>query len=240
MDLVGTVLAGDEPLGGAVVVVSDEGEVVASGRTDDTGTFALSVGPGRYTVRAFHPDRGGGRAVVDAGEPFVVAVSPAGCWGYVDLPDPAVLTDEAFRATWDAPPLERPCAGCTTYRWFWARDGLAPAVLRLDWSADGLRSVVRTRRDAGWTETASVVAPRRAHRLEQALIRSGYWELEHLDTRGACRAAGDPGSEWTVEAWASPGYRAVYRTDPGGTPLAGLGWAWTRAAGWRVRRRDLR
>jgi hypothetical protein len=110
-------------------------------------------------------------------------------------------------------------------------------VLRLDFTPAGVVSTVRARTDDGWDERVDDLSPRRAARLDRALGLSGYWQLEHTSTGRGC----SPGaSEWTVEAWASPGYRAIYRPDPLGTPLAYLGREWLRAAGWKVRKRDFR
>ncbi|MEQ1506411.1 MAG: hypothetical protein ABMB14_29560, partial [Myxococcota bacterium] len=66
---------------------------------------------------------------------------------------------------------------------------------------------------------------------------SGFWELEHWSAGGGCVP---DGPQWTIEAVASPGYRAVFRVDPSGTPIAYLGKQWLRAVGLRVRRKDFR
>jgi hypothetical protein len=240
----GQVVVGDRPIAQAVVVVSDEGVPVGGALTDEQGAFVVEGLPaaGRVTVRALHPDYGAAQQVVllEQPAPLTLPLSVAGCFGYLDLPDPALLVTATFLETWAVPALSRPCPDCATYRWFWERDGLVPVVLRLDFVEGRVLSTVRVPEGEGsWTEQTEAVKPRRAARLDKAIARAGYWQLEHHDTSGAC-ALGAPGSQWTIEAMASPGYRAVYRWSPLGTPLTALGREWLRAAGLRVRRRDFR
>jgi hypothetical protein len=241
----GQVFAGDAPVAQAVVVVSDEGVPIGGTLTDGQGTFVLqglTLG-GRVTVRVIHPNYGAAQQVLSAEDlqgPLILHLSVAGCFGYLDLPDPALLVTQDFLESWAVPALSRPCPSCATYRWFWERDGLVPVVLRLDFLEGEVLSTVRLPDgEGGWTEHTESVRPRRAERLDRVIARSGYWQLEHHDTSGAC-ALGAPGSEWTVEAMASPGYRAVYRWSPLGTPLTALGREWLRAAGLKVRRKDFR
>jgi hypothetical protein len=241
----GQVLAGDVPVAQAVVVVSDEGVPIGGTLTDGRGAFVLDGLPpgGRVTVRVVHPDFGAAQQVVGPEplqEPVSLRLSVAGCFGYLDLPDPALLITPDFLESWESSALSPPCPSCATYRWFWERDGLMPVVLRLDFLEGQVLSTVRVPDgEGGWTEHTAPVKPRRTARVDRAIAWSGYWQLEHHDTSGAC-ARGEPGSEWTVEAMASPGYRAVYRWSPLGTPLTSLGRAWLRAAGLKVRRKDFR
>lgn len=222
---------------GAVVLASDEGELLATVLTDAGGDFRIGGSTGRVSLRVTSVDAGSASTVVDAGQPGPVSLvlSLEGCLGFVDLPDPALLVGPVFLESWVAGPLAPACPDCPVYRWFWDRPGKTPAVLQLDWFPDGARSTVRTLVDGAWTERTVPLSPRRAARLDRAIRSSGYWQLEHLDTSRGCFSTG---SEWTIEAIASPGYRAVYRWAPGGTPLALLGREWLRSARVRVKRRD--
>lgn len=227
------------PVAGAVVLASDEGILLGTTVTDPAGQFRLDGLPaaGRIALRATSTDSGAALVVVDLADaaPVALVVSLQGCLGYLDLPDPALLVSTGFLDGWGLPPLVASCPDCPVYRWFWDRPGATPAVLRVDYTPDGVRSTVRTLVDGTWTDHVTPLSPRRSARLDRAIGRSGYWQLEHHDTTRGCFSAG---SEWTVEAIASPGYRAVYRWSPNGTPLASLGREWLRAARVRVKRRD--
>ncbi|MEQ1566562.1 MAG: hypothetical protein ABMA64_13050 [Myxococcota bacterium] len=228
-----------QPAGGAWVVVTDEGRPVAAAHAGADGAFLIPGLPasGAVTVRAIDSTFGTGAAVVPlppAG-PVELTLGNGECQLFYDLPDPRWLVTEEMLGSWGVEPLEPVCPGCPTYRWFWDRPGLTPVLARLDYTPDGVISTVRYRAEDGWVERVAVLPPRRAARLDAAFWSSGFWQLEHAST--PCEQGG---SEWTIEATATPGYRAVYRTDPVGTPIAYLGRRWVKVVRLRVRRRDLR
>lgn len=244
--MTGIVSAGLGPVAGAIVVISDEGQPVAGAQTDEAGRFAIGALPhaGRYTVRALHPSYGADQKLVSAAEGEVaLSLSTKGCFGYLDLPDPRLLVTDVLLSSWGAEPLARPCERCAIYRWFWEREGLTPVILTLEFLDDGVFTSVKfPSGDAGvpWAEQKRLLSPRRAERIDRAITRSGFWQLEHHDTSGACAEGTEGSSHWTIEAVASPGHRAVYRYSPLGSPLSLLGREWLRASGLRVRRKDFR
>lgn len=249
MDIDGQVQVGEMAVVGAAIIVSDEGIAIGGAVSDAQGRFVVSGLPaaGHVTVRAVHSDYGAAQSLVSLGDQSLsLSLSMTGCFGYLDLPDPRLLVTETFLESFDVPALQRSCPDCATYRWFWDREGLTPVVLRLDFTAEGVLSTVRLpdtapgAAEGAWTEHTRLLSLKRAQRIDRAIGRSGYWQLEHHDTSGACDAD-DPGSaEWTLEAIAGPGYRAIYRLSPLGTPLAGLGYQWLRAVRLKVKRKDFR
>jgi antitoxin (DNA-binding transcriptional repressor) of toxin-antitoxin stability system len=238
-ELRGLVEAAGGPVAGAEVAVTDEGRPVAVVTTGPDGRFVVPGLPAGHslTVRAVDAIYGAATTVARPPQDLQLTLSPGACQSYVDLSEPRWLVPEGFLQSWGAEPLTPTCPTCPAYRWFWERPGLTPVVLRLDFGPDGVVSTVRARSEDGWDEHTTVLSARRALRMDRAIGHSGYWQLEHASTGSGC----DPqGTEWTVEATASVGYRAVYRVDPLGTPIALLGREWVRAARLRVRRRDFR
>ena len=234
----GIVLDGaGSPISGATVLASDEGCELATAVSGPDGRFAFSDLPeGALTFRAIAPS---GAAVVvarvapDAPDVELSVGIPA-CYGFVDLPDPRVLVKPEFLASWHAEPLAPRCPQCPAYRWFWERRHGAQLLIRVDY-LDGVAHLEARAWDGGrWTSWERALTARRSRRLDDAITRSGFWQLEHLDLGTMCHP---PGTEWTVEGVASPGYRAVHRVAPARGPLGTLGWELARDAGIRVRRK---
>ncbi len=76
----------DKPIKADIAVTASEGKTVASGRSDESGTYRISLPPGSYTVTANRPG-----SALGSGKPVMVEV-PAGTYVHLNL-----LVDSGIR-----------------------------------------------------------------------------------------------------------------------------------------------
>ncbi len=76
----------DKPIKADIAVTASEGKTVASGRSDESGTYRISLPPGAYTVTANRPG-----SALGSGKPVMVEV-PAGTYVHLNL-----LVDSGIR-----------------------------------------------------------------------------------------------------------------------------------------------
>src|SRR6266508_4194689 len=69
----------DKPIKADIAVTASEGKTVASGRSDESGTYRISLPPGAYTVTANRPG-----SALGSGKPVMVEV-PAGTYVHLNL-----------------------------------------------------------------------------------------------------------------------------------------------------------
>ncbi len=70
----------DKPIKADISVTASDGKTVATGHSDEDGTYRIALPPGSYTVTANHP---GG--AIGSGKPIMVEV-PAGTYVHLNLP----------------------------------------------------------------------------------------------------------------------------------------------------------
>ena len=76
----------DKPIKSDITVTASDGKTVATGHSDESGTYRISLPPGSYTVTANRPGSGLG-----SGKPVMVEV-PAGTYVHLNL-----LVDSGIR-----------------------------------------------------------------------------------------------------------------------------------------------